>query len=105
MSESAFSSDRSTLSSQLSAGGEAAFASAMDAFYRALAEGRDAAAAHREATLYVRAQWPHPYHWAGFFLTGRPPIAASAAPIPAAIDATDVGEVLEARAARVGDSR
>ena len=44
----------------------------MDAFYRALRAGRDAAAAHREAMASVRYEYPHPYYWAPFFLMGAP---------------------------------
>ena len=44
----------------------------MDAFYRALAAGRDAADAHRAAMAAVRARHPHPYYWAPFFLMGAP---------------------------------
>lgn len=48
----------------------------MQAFYAALAAGEGAAAAHRRAALEARARTPHPYHWAGFFLMGRPVAAA-----------------------------
>ncbi len=50
----------------------------MDAFYRALRAGRDAAAAHREAMAHVRARHAHPYYWAPFFLMGAPTRTARA---------------------------
>jgi CHAT domain-containing protein len=42
----------------------------MVAFYRALRAGTPAPAALRSAMLEVRAQHPHPYHWAPFVLIG-----------------------------------
>jgi hypothetical protein len=44
----------------------------MDCFHRHLLATGDAAAAHRQTLLDVRARHPHPYFWAPFFLTGRP---------------------------------
>ncbi|MCP5069487.1 MAG: CHAT domain-containing protein [bacterium] len=44
----------------------------MRALYDSLAGGQDLASAHRAAMSQVRAENPHPYYWAPFFLTGRP---------------------------------
>jgi CHAT domain-containing protein len=49
----------------------------MEAFYAAWADGLGAAAAHREAMAAVRAEHPHPYAWAPFFLLGAPVPAAT----------------------------
>ncbi len=44
----------------------------MTRFYGELERRGDAAEAHRAAMAAIRAQHPHPYYWAPFFLTGRP---------------------------------
>lgn len=48
----------------------------MTSFYGAMERGCDAARALQEAMAAVRARHPHPYHWAAFFLTGRPPVGS-----------------------------
>jgi hypothetical protein len=50
----------------------------MEAFYRGLGAGRPAEDALREATLALREEFPHPYHWAPFVLIGRGGPVASA---------------------------
>lgn len=42
----------------------------MSSFYRHLARGSSHAEALRSAQRDARAEWPHPYHWASFFLIG-----------------------------------
>jgi CHAT domain-containing protein len=49
----------------------------MQAFYAHLERLPDAAAAHRAAMRDIRRTYPHPYHWAPFFLMGRPVEAAA----------------------------
>ncbi len=44
----------------------------MAAFYKRLKEGMGKAAALQAAQAEMRARNPHPYHWAGFVLTGHP---------------------------------
>jgi CHAT domain-containing protein len=51
---------------------DATTAEFMQLFYRHLQDGADAAAALRRTMAEIRAQRPHPYYWAPFFLTGRP---------------------------------
>jgi CHAT domain-containing protein len=46
-------------------------ATLMVEFYRRLARGMGPAAALRESALAVRAQYPHPFYWAPFVVTGR----------------------------------
>jgi hypothetical protein len=42
----------------------------MERFYTYLLEGHGKADALRLAQLDVRAEYPHPYNWAGFILSG-----------------------------------
>lgn len=51
---------------------DATTAEFMQLFYSHLQDGADAAAALRRTMAEIRAQRPHPYYWAPFFLTGRP---------------------------------
>jgi CHAT domain-containing protein/tetratricopeptide (TPR) repeat protein len=51
---------------------DATTAEFMQLFYRHHQDGADAAAALRRTMAEIRAQRPHPYYWAPFFLTGRP---------------------------------
>ncbi len=51
---------------------DATTAQLMAAFYGALRAGSPAAAALRQAMREVRAEHPHPYHWAPFVLIGWP---------------------------------
>jgi CHAT domain-containing protein len=44
----------------------------MDRFYHHWQEQGDAATALKQAMAEVRAHRPHPYHWAPYFLAGRP---------------------------------
>ena len=44
----------------------------MRAFYAHLAEGMGKAESLRAAQAELRAQYPHPYYWAPFVLTGDP---------------------------------
>jgi CHAT domain-containing protein/Tfp pilus assembly protein PilF len=44
----------------------------MEAFYAHLKQGLGKAAALRQAQLEMRQQFPHPYYWAAFVLTGDP---------------------------------
>jgi CHAT domain-containing protein len=44
----------------------------MQAFYRRLPARADRAAVLRDAMVELRDAYPHPYHWAPFFLAGRP---------------------------------
>jgi CHAT domain-containing protein len=44
----------------------------MGAFYRHLRAGASKAEALRRAQVETRAQYPHPYYWAAFVLTGDP---------------------------------
>jgi CHAT domain-containing protein len=48
----------------------------MTAFYRHLREGRGKADALQAAQAETRTQFPHPYYWAAFVLTGDPGTAA-----------------------------
>jgi len=48
-----------------------ATAALMQAFYTGLLAGRSKASALREAQQGIRAQFPHPYHWAAFALIGE----------------------------------
>ncbi len=45
----------------------------MRSFYTSVAEGVSFEGALRQATLDVRAQYPHPFHWAPFVLAGASP--------------------------------
>jgi CHAT domain-containing protein/Tfp pilus assembly protein PilF len=49
----------------------------MAAFYRELRAGASKAAALQRAQAETRAQYPHPYYWAAFVLTGDPGAPAS----------------------------
>ncbi|MBN2007015.1 MAG: CHAT domain-containing protein [Anaerolineae bacterium] len=49
---------------------DASTALLMERFYTYLKQGQGKAAALRQAQLDTRAQYPHPYYWAGFVLTG-----------------------------------
>ncbi|MFN0072021.1 MAG: CHAT domain-containing protein [Chloroflexota bacterium] len=44
----------------------------MEAFHKELLDGRSKAAALQAAQLATRAEWPDPYFWAGFILSGDP---------------------------------
>jgi CHAT domain-containing protein/tetratricopeptide (TPR) repeat protein len=44
----------------------------MERFYAHLREGMDKAEALRQAQREVRIEYPHPYYWAAFVLTGHP---------------------------------
>ena len=44
----------------------------MTAFYQRLAEGMNKAEALQAAQAETRAQFPHPFYWAAFVLTGDP---------------------------------
>lgn len=44
----------------------------MTAFYTHLRQGKNKAEALRAAQVEMRANYPHPYYWAGFVLMGRP---------------------------------
>ena len=48
----------------------------MTAFYQHLRAGASKAEALRRAQAETRAQYPHPYYWAAFVLTGDPGTAA-----------------------------
>jgi CHAT domain-containing protein len=50
---------------------DAATEALMTHFYGALADGAPRAAALRAAQRAIRAQYPHPYHWAAFVLVGE----------------------------------
>jgi CHAT domain-containing protein len=50
----------------------------MDLFYESLSDGAGAGVALRHASLRLREEFPHPYHWAGFSLM-RAGAAAGAA--------------------------
>ncbi|HZR99364.1 MAG TPA: CHAT domain-containing tetratricopeptide repeat protein [Chloroflexota bacterium] len=60
-----------------------ATATLMAAFYAHLRAGANKAAALQAAQAAVRAQYPHPYFWAGFILTGDPGVPAQAVAPPA----------------------
>jgi CHAT domain-containing protein len=59
----------------------------MAAFYRELRAGASKAQALQRAQATTRAQYPHPYYWAAFVLTGDPgsAIAEPALTLTAAI--------------------
>jgi CHAT domain-containing protein len=65
---------------------DAATALLMERFYTHLRSGMGKAEALRQAQIDVREQYPHPYYWAAFVLTGdpgevtRPGIISDAAP-------------------------
>jgi CHAT domain-containing protein len=44
----------------------------METFHRAVQSGDDVASAHRSAMAAIRAEHPHPYYWAPYFLAGCP---------------------------------
>ncbi len=50
---------------------DASTSSYMSTFYTHLGEGRTIAEAARQAMLAVRNDYPHPFHWAPFSLTGN----------------------------------
>ena len=52
----------------------------MAAFYRHLRAGDGKAQALRAAQAETRAQYPHPYYWAAFVLTGDPGASGGAVP-------------------------
>jgi tetratricopeptide (TPR) repeat protein/CHAT domain-containing protein len=57
----------------------------MERFYTHLQEGQGEAEALRTAQREVRAQYPHPYYWAAFVLTGDPgkiSLTASSSALP-----------------------
>lgn len=54
---------------------DAVTAQYMESFYGHLRLDGDPVAAQRAAMFEIRAQQPHPYHWAPFFLTGRPAVS------------------------------
>ena len=62
----------------------------MSAFYENLAVLPDAAAAQQAAMATVRRKYPHPYHWAPFFLTGRPVTKGAASPISASCESREL---------------
>jgi CHAT domain-containing protein len=45
--------------------------SLMTALYRRIAAGATVVTALRDAMLELRAEYPHPYHWAPFVVTGK----------------------------------
>ena len=45
-------------------------AALMQEFYRGLKSGKPPAAAMRAAELHIRKQYPHPFYWAPFVVTG-----------------------------------
>jgi CHAT domain-containing protein/Tfp pilus assembly protein PilF len=51
----------------------------MTAFYRSLKQGQSKAEALQSAQAKTRAQYPSPYYWAAFVLTGDPGLPTSAA--------------------------
>ena len=52
----------------------------MTAFYRHLRDGMSKAQALQAAQTETRAQYPHPYYWAAFVLTGDPGAPAATPP-------------------------
>jgi tetratricopeptide (TPR) repeat protein len=59
----------------------------MEQFYTRLREGMGKGEALQQAQLDVRAQYPHPYYWAAFVLTGDPgPIPNSTAILPFSVN-------------------
>lgn len=70
---------------------DAATAAFMDAFYEELARDGDVARSHRVAMRFVRRGYPHPCHWAPFFLTGRPVERPVPSPMPAGASAGRAG--------------
>jgi CHAT domain-containing protein len=52
----------------------------MTSFYTHLKAGRSKADALREAQAETRRQFPHPFYWAAFVLTGEPDTNAPADP-------------------------
>jgi CHAT domain-containing protein/tetratricopeptide (TPR) repeat protein len=60
----------------------------MERFYAYLRHGTDKATALRQAQRDVRRIYPHPYHWAGFVLTGDGGVSATDASEASEYDAT-----------------
>lgn len=52
----------------------------MIAFYQQLKQGKSKAEALRTAQQKIRSEYPHPYYWAGFVLTGDPGTTSTQVP-------------------------
>ena len=61
-----------TVVASLWAVNDPATAALMTSFYRYLRQGLSKAEALQAAQVEIRAQFPHPYYWAAFVLTGDP---------------------------------